>query len=484
MRAGLLFLIFILNSNVAKALPPTFGTEFNFGNAALRKAFESRTDKLIPAENAELVYAKKMANYIKQRCKSMCTVEEHIGKFSMTVFKVRFDSGFEFNISVDPACVEIQTQAATSAEIKEQVAMMQKYIFDAAKNCGLDTQIKGSSLEFSAHLNIGARSAFDKQPKDFAHFLADYSNRPALASGVFGHDYYNAPPMQLLQSHQQAEFQKLLGRINANKVYGVDDFALDMNNRIYTESPGWKDHGEAMHYQAAGLKKLIISEFDYDDMPFELRAVRQPRTARDYHLMTELMEKRIKYVSTLREEPVHYRRVRARKETLRFTPEQQAFHFQLFLEEMGEHWEKYQALVPSQVVKKLKDGQITRILSGAIDWSHAQEANLFRKEMAGNFYLSPWLEKRVLDVMTDGGVPEPYLQMILRDLAKQAEGEPIHRAVVENFLKKLKAKNFLSKFPKLSEEFKWADAPLEPVRSRPPGKTTCLKDMLTKLFGF
>ncbi|MBC7395896.1 MAG: hypothetical protein H7333_00510 [Bdellovibrionales bacterium] len=485
MRLGLLLLLFTLFTPVARAWPPTYGTEFNFGNAALSKAFESRRAEVQkPSEKFEQTYARKMAKLIKERCGDLCTVTEHAGKY-FTEYQVQFKNDFGFNISVDPACVEIQTNPATAAKIKEQAALIQKYIFDIAKTSGLETQINGAIHEMNAHLNIGTRSAFKNKPKDFARFLADYSNRPALGSGVLGHNYYNAPPMQVLNEKQQNAFQQLIEKVNNGKLATLEDIAYQMNYNVYTHSPAWASPAEARHYQAAGLKQLLKSEFDYSDMPFELRAIRQPRTAQEYQLLTELMDKRIQYVATLKDEPIYYRKVLAHKETLKFSNDRQALSFQIYLAEIGENWQKYQNLIPDAMAKTLRIGQVTKVLLGDIDWNNAYEVSLFKRDVASQFYLSPWMEERVSGILNKGNIPERELSAVIQHLKAQAEENLEHSAVVKRFLLKLRMPPTLGTYvdsgnePARAEETRGAHKSATPPS---PKQNNCIFKFLRALF--
>ena len=391
----------------------------------------------VPTREAEHVFAVKMKDIVKQICGDDCEIHENPkGKFDLPEYQVKFKDGWGFNISVDPNCVEIQTIPETAESIKKNMGRMERFIFHAANQIGLKP---GEA----AHLNIGVRSAFKDDPKAFAHFLADYSNRPALATGVFGRDFSAAPPMRMLNPDFQKAFQKTLDDVDSKKITTLEEIAKDINYKVYASyDPDYASYYR--HNQAIGLKQLIKPEFEFMDMPFEFRAQHQPLNVQEYQLMTELMHNRISYTKTLKERPLYYRASTAR---LRENQLERAAHFQIYLEEMGQKWKKYELVVPKNIVQHLQSGTPTRIIEGRINWNDPKELNLFRDVMIDHFYLSPWTEERVQKIILEKPIPESAMKLILNDLAKQARENPEHAVVVKKFLAKIKGTRYFNHYP-------------------------------------
>jgi hypothetical protein len=208
----IIFLLFLLSHSQALAWPPTYGSEFNFSNKEITKAWTTRGEKANfdnsrwhDPDHVEQEYAQKFADEIKQACGIDCTITPHRGKYGATEFKVEFKDGYKFNISVDPANVEIQTSPETLLEVEKYEAKTQKYVFDIAKKMGMLEHSKNET----AHLNIGLASAFDDDAKKFLRFYTNYQNHPELASGVLGIDFPNAPPLTHLTPMQKKRLLKL-----------------------------------------------------------------------------------------------------------------------------------------------------------------------------------------------------------------------------------------------------------------------------------
>ena len=429
MASGLrLFLILLfLLPGPARAWPPTFGTEFNFSNQTIQRDWRTRMKNLkkgasqVPG-NAEKSHAKQFADRLKQEFGDDCFVRPHSGKFSATEYEVRFKDGFGFNISVDPGVVEIQTLPETSAQITANVDKYQKRIFEIATKTGMDPHALRHIEAETAHLNIGVKSAFDKDPRAFSRLVADYSNRPSLALSILGRDLENAPPMKVLQPSQQAIFQKIVADAEMGNTRTVDAFADQMNHLVYTETPYIEKIRESTprHYQAVGMKHLDPEDLIHGDLPFEFRAIRQPRTAEEYALVTRLFQKRIEHLKASTA-PIYYR-VAHSPFPLEPTSLESAAHFKIYVTEMGEDWKTYEKLLPQKLISRIESGEVDRILEGRIRWENGREFEDFRKIMVENYHLSPWMEHRLTEILSRPELPQHVAQTVLSDLTRLSKG--------------------------------------------------------------
>lgn len=453
----ILVLFLLLFVAPAYADSPTYGTEFNFTNLVIEEAWRSRKGQE-PGE-AERAGAKAMAVKVREICGD-CEVVEHAGKFGAIEYRVKFPDGWGFNISVDPACVEVQTLPATVPQIREQVARMERYIFYPAQQAGLltrrphGTQMKSAS---SAHLNIGMRSAFDKDPKGFMRFLADYSNRTGLGRGIFGRSSHNAPVMSELRPDQRKKFQLLIDDVNSGKVTLVEEIIRRMNFEVYSRSPDFGGSASSgRHYQAIGLKQLIKDEFSSQDMPFELRAVRQPDTAQEYQLLTELMDARISHLKSLGDAEIHF--VEASKpELIAHTkvPKVHALEFALYVDEIGLKWKKYETLLTPEVRDFLNQGFAEKFLAGGIAWDDPIDRTVFTEVLVRGAMTSAHLESKLFEFLSQGFTPTAAWAIALEKLVSQSEkGERAAGTaleLVEKILARTKAAGI--ELPKTADDY-------------------------------
>ncbi len=414
-------------SPVARGGDPTFGTEFEFSSNAIEAAFQERMlqgDNQMPNQS-EHDAAIKVAEQVRKNC-AECTVTEHRGKFGLIEYQVKFPDGWGFNISVDPAVVEIQTDPATAAELKNYKKRIQTYIFDSSKAVGLSYRPSSyveTAEELTAHLNIGLRSAFENDPKGFMRFLADYANRPALGRGILGGDKKNAPLISELTLNQRLAFSKLVDDVNLNKNVTVDEVIRRMNFEVYTDTPTFGGSASSgRHYQAIGLRQLIKPEFKTQDMPFELRAVRQPKNALQYIRLVELMDARIQFIKNQGNSPIRF----INSDLIELTAhgeriEVQALEFVLYVEEIGLKWQDYKSIVSTEIREILNSGFVEEFLVGKINWASEVERNVFTESLVSHSLVSSHIEERMLRILSAKKTPPGAWTLALKTLEYQSK---------------------------------------------------------------
>ncbi len=355
----------------AYAWPPTYGLELNMTSRALDIAWGDRIKKYgntdqgqTPAADGEHKIASEWVESVKKKCQPDCIVTSKTGKFGFTEWKFTFPSGFAFNVSVDPATVEVQVGPWPLETWKSHQAEIKKHLFDDPQAQGFG-YVPSRGQENSAHLNIGARSGFDDDGKRFARYVADYWQYSELGSGLLGEDSYNAPGVWLLSEKQQAAAKQVLESVNENPRMKMLDVASAIQRRVYTQSPRHTDGAE--HYQSIGLKYLNdpdrLRGDSNGDMPFELRANRNATSAELAILQLELQEKRMTYLATLSDEPVIFEldigQTRNKAD--------QVSAFYLYLADMGANseYDRFSRLLP----KRLQGERPMSFFRKKFDWT-------------------------------------------------------------------------------------------------------------------
>ncbi len=380
-----------LQMQSAFAWPPTYSREFEFSNPAILTAHAKRKVKKIPKKE-ELAAVTAFVERVKELCGQECYIEKHDGKFSpfgIHDYKVTFKNGYSFNISQDQGCVEIQTAKETLKDIQKFEEYAEKYIFSVAKDVGL------SPKDMDAHFNVGILSAFEARPRAFLRTFVNYHNKPELASGALGKNYDNAPPISHLKPQQQAALAKIVDEVNQGKIKTVQEVALRITKDVYTHST-WGKAG-AYHYQGIGMKYVLAVTNLASDKPFEIRGLRQPKTAREATLLAELMEKRMAFEIVSRG-PIVFLDL---PETREFTPSTLANNFRLFVAEMAEEgqmeadWNKFKALLPDNLQKIEADA----FMSGKkINWASARDVQAV-KYYTRYLVNSPWVRDRMKSIL-------------------------------------------------------------------------------------
>ncbi len=421
LRLRILSLAPLFAATAALAYPPTYGTEFNFVSPKIEQAARWRLPGTLVGK-AEHQFAEAMVDQVRRRCPT-CQVSTHKGKFGFEEYKVTVpDGSWWFNIAVDPGCVEVQTSPATSNAIRDQIAEMKKYIFDSAKGSGLSFRQARDIENSTAHLNIGARSAFEGDVKGFMRYLVDYQNNPALGAGVFGDDFANAPLLSELKPEQRKAFTALVEDVNAGKVETIDVLARRMNYEVYTWTPTFNKNGlsSGQHYQSFGMKQLIKSEFANHDMPFELRAVRMPTTPEEYQLLTELMDARIDFMKK-QEGPIHFvDTTKVEIASYRSTAEIKALEFHLYVSELGLDPKKYESLITPDARKALHGDHLARVLGGEVKLKNESDLAIL-DYLAKRALTSPASEKAFYGIIEKQSKPADVLATLLDRIYYDAE---------------------------------------------------------------
>lgn len=325
------------------AWPPTYGAEFEFGNAAMReKSLEGSGDAKTSIEQKEqLAFAK----YMEHHCLiAKCVVKPIAGKWGTTDFVVAYEDGWWFKISKDPGCIEITFKPSSREELEARAQFINEEIFNSAKAVGLDVK-----QDDSAHFNIGIRSAFLDDGKKFLRFFVDYANHPDLALGSLGKDLNNGPPLSILTELQRQALASIVQETEQGKWKTIAEIAAQIQDRVYTKSynPEW---GGITHYQAIGLKIVNRTNLSRADAPMELRAIWSQLSAEHFTLIAKLMEGRIQYLNSLKT-PIVY--AGANQDS--FSNSELLTRFSIYVREAGLSIDEFLPLLPQEVRKARLD---------------------------------------------------------------------------------------------------------------------------------
>lgn len=214
----------------AASSEPTFGPEFEFTNDEIEDGDYGHDGSLhISDENLE--YQEKWAEFWEKLCKKRkdCEVEEtyeshyayeHHGEINQDYYhpdyRIEFDDGFWFELTLDPTVVEVKTKPVTL----EQALKFKDHfddIFKTAKEVGL-----APPKEHGGHISVGTKSAFGDDIKLYRNFMVEYALNHQELYVIMGNDFRNAPPIALLDESQQQAFLRIVSDIDANR---IKDFA-------------------------------------------------------------------------------------------------------------------------------------------------------------------------------------------------------------------------------------------------------------------
>jgi len=254
---------------------------------------------------------------------------------------VTYRDGVWFDISLDPAVVEVQASPMTASEWAKNSDRFQKDVFETAKFIGLEPHpdIGGG------HIHIGLDSAFEQDSMLFRNFIVDFTNHPELARGVLSHDESNSPALADAENEIKEEFQKVIHYFDQGLIRRIEDLAHKIEVSVYHYNYDANSLDAHAKYQALSLSRVTDNSFKVfgnlksEQRTVELRAIRAQTSFNDYLKQIKLFEARLRYLKTL-DHPVEF--IDPHRQFTRKKMEA----FRRYVEEPGLKWDDYRTLAP------------------------------------------------------------------------------------------------------------------------------------------
>ena len=385
----------------AMAWPPTYGAEFELTSGVLQNAPEFDKTKASQSEEkkAQMLFVEKM----RARCLAAgCAVSEVRGKWDQD-YVVTFADGWWFKVSYDPSCVEITFKPSALSDLDARTKLINVQIFGTGVEAGFKVKPDRTS-----HFNMGVRSAFNDNGREFLKFFVDYANHPDLALGSLGRDDDNAPSLSILGAEQRSALSEIVNEVNSGELVTIQEIAKAIQNRVYTKSynAAW---GGANHYQAIGLKYVNRTDLRSADAPMELRSVWIQKSGEQFNLVAKLIEGRIQYLKTSKQPIVYHPSDKTNSNVGDLKT-----RFFVYVEETGMRYEDFESLLPARVRNASlaafarPNARIEDQLSSLIEYQDLLST-------------SPWVQHRVVELLSRSDVKEmPEAKALLEILAARS----------------------------------------------------------------
>lgn len=299
----LLALLLALFSLTAMAVEPRFGPEFEFTNDEMMSTGRASGSK---GHRLEAKAASALTRELLRLChESWCRAERVEGKWDQ---EYRFHmAGTWFQVSWDPACIEVIMKPMTIPQMKWIGPLIQKYVFDTATRLGFRP-----ATEKHGHVNLGAREVFEYDPELFLRYYVDHANHPEWDLGLFGFDLLNAPPLALLDVEQQNALDEIIEEFNEGRYRTYQEIAIQIQNRVHRKTLQLRWRG--YHYQALGLKSIAGKVFLWkrgapapaDRQRVESRGVRGQGSFASFVLYAEFVKARLGLLESERGQPIRF----------------------------------------------------------------------------------------------------------------------------------------------------------------------------------
>lgn len=286
------FVLFFSCFVFAQNTPVEIAPEFNFSNQELLDSWLDETDEFEAKSKANLKFQNLFREAVSKSC-GECKIINLVDKYNNPKFRVTYLDGFYFDITLDPAVIEITAKAVSIETWNSKKMELNRDIFGVAKSLGLRPEGAG-------HLNFAAKPLFFDDPLLFRNIIVDYYNHWALGTTLFSDgnarsNQINAPHIQALDSARIEAFQKLLSDFDADpKSMTLFTFVERLQKEVYISTG---DPLFPYKYISANVDSLNP---DHAWPHLEIRPIRPQQSLEEFIDISQIFIKRMKKLASVK----------------------------------------------------------------------------------------------------------------------------------------------------------------------------------------
>ncbi|MCM0605873.1 MAG: hypothetical protein KA715_07250 [Xanthomonadaceae bacterium] len=271
-------------------------SELEFTNATVWNANYGTVENQVRLSDENLAAQEQWAAKMKKICaktKNCSVVEVFDSEYSLlgddkeTVFlsseypnyRVKYKNGFYYDITLDPATVEIKLKPMTLEEAKKYSDIIQKDIFDLANSINLHPP-----KDESSQIHVGVESSFgvrNQLTENFRNFILGMVHRHQELWLLWVDDTSNAPPLSLMPESQTLAFEAVIEDIDKKLIKTYPDFCKRMKHDVYGETfdaDMVSDYDRANKYHAVNVNRLC-KKFPMGIKTVEFRSLPSQKSA-------------------------------------------------------------------------------------------------------------------------------------------------------------------------------------------------------------
>ena len=278
-----------------------YGPEFSFSNTEIINAMSGPTNSNNPT-NVRIL--REWKEKFERECQILnCSISKTFDKHG-EAYRIKFGNGFWIQAGVDTGCLEVQTKPSTVAEFTEQKNIIQKVIWDTAK----ELDLKPHKRIGGGHVNVDLATAFpENNALLFRNFIVDQANHPEWTAGIFGNHTGNAPPISALETHLHDNFKDVIKIFDitgdaSQGLAAMEHLGREIDRRVYVSNPFWLQQGrktwQPYYYQHLSFRSAKQST-PVEQRRIELRGYRPQQTIDEFLLEIEFLDRRLTYLNEM-----------------------------------------------------------------------------------------------------------------------------------------------------------------------------------------
>jgi hypothetical protein len=341
-----------LSAHAQDKAETTWGFELEFKNRQMRRA-ETTVDEFGEVNTntwANEEVQNRWQKIMRARCsrRGDCKVlgpllDKHsTPKFPVYKFRVQYNDGWYYDITLDPKTLEIVTGPITTKQVRASRERLREDIFDLAKKDLARYNLTIFSRWGSGHVHVGFASTFEKNPRLFRNWLVDLNNHPEVFSGGVGDDYPDAPTMNALGEDAQKEFAKVIQEFDEGKITTSQALAEAVERRVYPFQKKRFGYKNLVKYHAINLTKVVDPKMPPHARTVELRGIRAHRDVDEMLRSVNLIQGHLDYLAKV-DSPIQFVIQPARKKAA-----DAARGFKEFVEKSGQDWADFYDDMPKR----------------------------------------------------------------------------------------------------------------------------------------
>lgn len=277
-----------------------YGIELTFTNEELKRASTMAGFDVANTVESETAQRNLIEN-LMARC-PQCQLQMREDRYGISYGRIIYPDSFLLNITLDPAVIEVTSEAIPESQLETVAARLDQDLFSAAR----EVDLRPSYSTGGGHLHISAHSFFELDSINggayFRDFMVDMYNHPIILNEILSHSHDNAPALRHLSWRSRQNFERIIKNFDLSPI-NARELAQEIYHKVYTQNPAGLT--PAQKYQAINISRIVEEQFQESQRTVEIRALRPQQNADNLILIARLFKHRMEFLKSRRHQGEH-----------------------------------------------------------------------------------------------------------------------------------------------------------------------------------